>query len=49
MPEKRQVYRKAPFFWSSIGKGLRYVSTQNGFDDIYIDGDVEKELKVSRP
>jgi hypothetical protein len=47
VPEKRLAYRKAPFFWSSIGKGLRYVSTQNGFDDIYIDGDVDKELKVS--
>ncbi|KAJ9100009.1 hypothetical protein QFC19_005827 [Naganishia cerealis] len=44
-PEKRIAYRKAPFFWSSVGKGLRYVSTQNGFDDIYIDGDVDKELK----
>ncbi|KAJ9123231.1 hypothetical protein QFC22_001426 [Naganishia vaughanmartiniae] len=44
-PEKKQAYRKAPFFWSSVGKGLRYVSTQNGFDDIFIDGDVDKELK----
>ena len=36
-----------PIFWSSAGGGLRYVSNANGFDDLYIDGDLKSELKVS--
>jgi hypothetical protein len=35
-----------PVFWSSVGKGLRYLGTGAGFDDTYTDGDL-KELKVS--
>jgi len=38
------VYKKVPIFWSSIGKGLRYVGTGAGFDDTYTDGNVD-ELK----
>ncbi len=33
-------------FWSSVGGGLRYVGTGSGQDDIYVDGDLSKELKV---
>lgn len=39
-------YDKVPIFWSSVGKGLRYLGTGAGFDDTYTDGDVG-ELKVS--
>jgi hypothetical protein len=35
-----------PVFWSSAGGGLRYVSDANDFDDVFIDGDLEAELKV---
>ena len=35
-----------PVFWSSIGKGLRYLGTGVGFDDTYTDGDVN-ELKFA--
>jgi hypothetical protein len=37
-----------PIFWSSAGGGLRYVSDANGFDEVHIDGDLSKELKVNR-
>ena len=39
------AYTKVPIFWSSIGKGLRYLGTGAGFDDAYTDGDLN-ELKV---
>lgn len=35
------AYTKVPIFWSSVGKGLRYLGTGAGFDDSYTDGDVE--------
>jgi hypothetical protein len=34
-----------PVFWSSVGKGLRYIGTGAGFDDVYTDGN-PSELKV---
>jgi len=33
-------YKGVPIFWSSIGKGLRYVGTGAGFDDTYLDGSI---------
>ena len=44
-PKDQLVYDKVPVFWSSIGNGIRYLGTGEGFDDVYTDGDV-KELKV---
>jgi NADH dehydrogenase FAD-containing subunit len=45
-PSKLKPYSKVPIFWSSAGGGLRYVSNANGFEDVYIDGDLSKdELK----
>jgi NADH dehydrogenase FAD-containing subunit len=45
-PNAQVKYDKIPIFWSSVGKGLRYVGTGGGFDDSYTDGSIE-ELKVS--
>jgi len=45
-PAELVAYEKIPIFWSSVGKGLRYLGTGAGFDDTYIDGDV-KELKFA--
>lgn len=39
------AYTKVPIFWSSIGKGLRYLGTGAGYDDMFVDGNF-KELKV---
>ena len=44
-PNNLVAFDKVPVFWSSIGKGLRYLGTGAGFDDVYTDGNV-KELKV---
>lgn len=38
-------YERVPIFWSSVGKGLRYVGSGAGFDDSYLDGSAD-ELKV---
>lgn len=46
-PNDQVAYTKVPIFWSSVGKGLRYLGTGAGFDDTYTDGNIE-ELKVSR-
>jgi len=46
-PKEQVAYTKIPIFWSSVGKGLRYLGTGAGFDDTYTDGDVNA-LKVSR-
>ncbi|WVN85415.1 uncharacterized protein L203_100561 [Cryptococcus depauperatus CBS 7841] len=32
------AYTKVPIFWSSIGKGLRYLGTGAGFDDYHVEG-----------
>ncbi|KAK8865946.1 hypothetical protein IAR55_001095 [Kwoniella newhampshirensis] len=45
-PDDQVKYTKVPIFWSSIGKGLRYLGTGAGFDDTYTDGDVG-ELKFA--
>lgn len=45
-PDAQIEYQKVPVFWSSVGKGLRYIGTGAGFDDIYTDGN-PSELKVS--
>ncbi|WVR05904.1 hypothetical protein IAU60_002930 [Kwoniella sp. DSM 27419] len=45
-PNDKVAYTKVPIFWSSIGKGLRYLGTGAGFDDSYTDGDVS-ELKFA--
>jgi hypothetical protein len=45
-PDEPVKYDKVPIFWSSVGKGLRYLGTGAGFDETYTDGDVA-ELKVS--
>lgn len=45
-PDDQVEYTKVPIFWSSVGKGLRYLGTGAGFDDSYTDGNVD-ELKVS--
>jgi hypothetical protein len=47
-PKDRVAFTKVPIFWSSVGKGLRYLGTGGGFDDTYTDGNLE-ELKVSIP
>jgi hypothetical protein len=44
-PNDLVKYDKIPVFWSSVGKGLRYVGTGGGFDDSYTDGSID-ELKV---
>lgn len=44
-PNDQVAYTKIPIFWSSVGKGLRYLGTGAGFDDTYTDGNVD-ELKV---
>lgn len=37
----KKAYTRAPYFWSSLGGGLRYVGTSSSKpDDIYIDGDL---------
>lgn len=47
-PSNLKSYDKVPIFWSSAGGGLRYVSRANGFDDVYIDGDLSQdELKFA--
>ncbi|WVQ85561.1 hypothetical protein IAT38_007727 [Cryptococcus sp. DSM 104549] len=43
-PDDQVAYTKIPIFWSSIGKGLRYLGTGAGFDDVYTDGSF-KDLK----
>ncbi|ODO07253.1 flavoprotein [Cryptococcus wingfieldii CBS 7118] len=45
-PESPVAYTKVPIFWSSIGKGLRYLGTGAGFDDQYVDGSF-KDLKFA--
>ena len=45
-PKDQVAYTKVPIFWSSIGKGLRYLGTGAGFDETYTDGNVD-ELKLS--
>ncbi|WWC86273.1 uncharacterized protein L201_001146 [Kwoniella dendrophila CBS 6074] len=45
-PDDQVAYTKVPIFWSSIGKGLRYLGTGAGFDDSYTDGNVD-ELKFA--
>ncbi|KAK4688003.1 apoptosis-inducing factor 3, partial [Tremellales sp. Uapishka_1] len=45
-PNEPIAYTKVPIFWSSIGKGLRYLGTGAGFDDTYTDGNVG-ELKFA--
>ncbi|WVQ70941.1 hypothetical protein IAR50_000466 [Cryptococcus sp. DSM 104548] len=37
-PESPVAYTKVPIFWSSLGKGLRYLGTGAGYDDQYIEG-----------
>ena len=46
-PKDLVAYTKVPIFWSSVGKGLRYLGTGAGFDETYTDGDLD-ELKASR-
>jgi hypothetical protein len=48
-PDAANVFNKVPIFWSSAGGGLRYCGSGAGYDDIHIDGDISKELKVSPP
>jgi NADPH-dependent 2,4-dienoyl-CoA reductase/sulfur reductase-like enzyme len=36
-----EAYAQVPVFWSSIGKGLRYVGSGAGADDAYLDGSAE--------
>lgn len=43
-PDDPMAYEQAPIFWSSIGKGLRYISKGLEFDDQYLDGSAD-ELK----
>lgn len=43
-PSSLVKYDKVPIFWSSVGKGLRYLGTGAGFDETYTDGSIE-ELK----
>lgn len=38
-PDAPTTFDKVPVFWSSVGKGLRYVGTGAGYDEIYTDGD----------
>ncbi|OWZ64959.1 hypothetical protein AYX14_02737 [Cryptococcus neoformans] len=45
-PENPVSYTKVPIFWSSIGKGLRYLGTGAGYDDMYVDGNF-KEFKFA--
>ncbi|KAK6905738.1 hypothetical protein I203_106569 [Kwoniella mangroviensis CBS 8507] len=45
-PDDQVAYTKVPIFWSSIGKGLRYLGTGAGFDDSYTDGNID-ELKFA--
>ncbi|KAL1410632.1 Apoptosis-inducing factor 1 [Vanrija albida] len=40
-PAEPAAYRRAPHFWSSIGKGLRFVSTGAPSDETYLDGSAE--------
>lgn len=38
-PDDRKKYTRAPYFWSSVGGGLRYVGNSSSKpDDIHIDG-----------
>ncbi|KAL7419530.1 Apoptosis-inducing factor 1 [Cryptotrichosporon argae] len=37
-PDDKVKYTKIPIFWSSIGKGLRYLGTGAGSDDQWLDG-----------
>jgi hypothetical protein len=46
-PDEPVKYDKVPIFWSSVGKGLRYLGTGAGFDETYTDGSID-ELKVCR-
>ncbi|EIW72762.1 hypothetical protein TREMEDRAFT_67043 [Tremella mesenterica DSM 1558] len=43
-PNDQVAYTKIPIFWSSIGKGLRYLGTGAGFDETYTHGN-PSELK----
>ena len=43
-PKERIPFTSVPVFWSSVGKGLRYVGTGAGYEDAYTDGNVG-ELK----
>ncbi|UOH80174.1 hypothetical protein LQV05_002823 [Cryptococcus neoformans] len=45
-PENPVSYTKVPIFWSSIGKGLRYLGTGAGYDDMYVDGNF-KDFKFA--
>jgi len=45
-PDDQVAFTKVPIFWSSVGKGLRYVGTGGGFDDSWTDGNVD-ELKFA--
>ncbi|GFZ43525.1 hypothetical protein JCM24511_01245 [Saitozyma sp. JCM 24511] len=45
-PNDLVAYTKVPIFWSSIGKGLRYIGTGAGFDDSYTTGNID-ELKFA--
>ncbi|ORY32308.1 hypothetical protein BCR39DRAFT_523859 [Naematelia encephala] len=45
-PNDKVAYTKIPIFWSSIGKGLRYLGSGAGFDEVYTDGNVD-ELKFA--
>ena len=45
-PHDLVAFTKVPIFWSSVGKGLRYVGTGAGFDDSFTDGSLD-ELKAS--
>ncbi|WWC58706.1 uncharacterized protein I303_101250 [Kwoniella dejecticola CBS 10117] len=45
-PNDQVAYTKVPIFWSSIGKGLRYLGTGAGFDDSWTDGSID-ELKFA--
>lgn len=40
-PDKDWAFKQAPVFWSSVGKGLRYVGTGEEFDESYLDGSAE--------
>ncbi|WOO85261.1 Apoptosis-inducing factor 1 [Vanrija pseudolonga] len=40
-PDQPAAYRRAPHFWSTIGKGLRFVSTGAPSDETYFDGSAE--------
>lgn len=44
-PDKPVAYEQVPIFWSSVGKGLRYIGSGAKFEQSYLDGSAD-ELKV---